>query len=150
MIDQLVDCPLCEQKACCYSTKINETKNSYACFGCGYTTNDLMKEGQYDIETYEEFIPELYKDLKKIDKDNRVWYPQSINILGKGTVFANGKTKDSWEWSAIKSVPLTEEEKSSPRFKNQTHKSDPVSLKSFEKDFIEALDYIEFFSVDLM
>ena len=150
MVEKLIDCPLCEHKSCCYSTKINETSNAYTCFGCGYTTTDLMIDGEFDIEQYEEHLPELYKDIKRIDTSNRVWYPQTINIPGKGTVFANGKTKDSWEWSSIKSIPLTEEELTYPKFKNQTHKSDSSSLKSFEKDFVEALDYIGFFSIELL
>jgi len=150
MIDELIDCPLCEHKSCCYSTKLNESKSSYACFGCGYTSTDLMIEAEFDVEAYEEHLPELYKDLKLIDKENRIWYPQTINILGKGTVFINGKAKDSWEWAAIKSILLTEEEKENVKFKNQTHKSDSSSLKSFEKDFVEALDYIGFFSIDLL
>ena len=150
MKDFLTDCPCCGEKISCYKTNINEKLFQYSCFGCGYTTNDLMKLNEFDFEEFESTIPELYKDIKKVDAENRVWYPQAINIIGKGTVFANGSTKDEWNWCAIKSVLLTEEEKQNPRFKNQTHKSDPKSLKNFEKDFIEALDYIGFFEVELM
>jgi hypothetical protein len=150
MIDKLIDCPLCKEKASCYCSPLNEKHLAYSCFGCGYSSNDLMKDNEFDIEQFEETLPELYKDLKKVDDKGRYWYPQAINIVGKGTVFANGKTNNSWQWSAIKSVALTEEEKKQPKFKNQTHKSDSSTLKSFEKDFIEALDYIGFFSVDLM
>lgn len=147
MIDKLIECPLCKEKAACYVVPLNENHNSYACFGCGYSSNDLLKQGEFDVTQYEENLPELYKDIKKTDEVGRFWYPQSINITGKGTVFANGKSKDTWSWSAIKSVELTDEDKENPRFKNQTHKSDSSSLKSFEKDFVEALDYIGFFSI---
>jgi hypothetical protein len=150
MIDKLTDCPLCGEKAACYASPLNEKYNSYACFGCGYTSNDLMKENDFDKDQFEETLPELYKDIKKIDESGRYWYPQSINIAGKGTVFANGKTKDEWAWSAIKSVPLTEEEEKNPRFKDQQYKSDSSTLKSFEKDFIEACDYIGFFDIDII
>jgi hypothetical protein len=148
MIDLLIKCPLCNEEAACYKTEINDKYDSYACFGCGYTTNDAMTaDKSYDFEEFESVLPELYKDIKKIDELGRVWYPQAINIIGKGTVFASGKTKDNWQWSAIKSIELTEEEKSNPRFKNQTHKSDPKSLQNFGKDFIEACDYIGFFDI---
>lgn len=146
MIDKIIDCPKCSEKACCYQTPMNEFHNSYACFGCGFTTNDLMIEGEFNFEEFESSLPELYKGLKCSDKDGRVWYPQAINIAEKGTVFANGKSKDQWQWSAIQTVKLTEEEKSNPRFKNQAYKSDSKTLQNFGSDFIEACDYIGFFN----
>lgn len=147
MTDKIIDCPNCGEKACCYQTPINEFHNSYACFGCGFTTNDLMRDGEFNFDEFESALPELYKDLKCSDKDGRVWYPQAINIPEKGTVFANGKSKESWEWSSIKTVELTEEEKSSSRFKGQLYKSNSKTLQNFGKDFIEACDYIGFFNI---
>jgi len=147
MTDKLTDCPKCGEKSACYQTPINEFNSAYACFGCGYTTNDFMKEdSEFDFEEFESTLPELYKDLKAIDSEKRVWYPQAINIPNKGTVFANGKNAEAWEWSAIKTVPLTEEEKQLPKFKGQSYKSDSKSLQSFGNDFIEACDYIGFFN----
>lgn len=147
MTDKIIDCPNCGEKACCYQTFINEFHSSYACFGCGFTTNDLMRQGEFNFEEFESTLPELYKDLKKSDSEGRIWYPQAINILEKGTVFANGKNKHSWQWSAIKTIKLTEEEKESPKFKGQFYKSDSKSLKNFGADFIEACDYIGFFDI---
>jgi len=104
-----------------------------------------MKEGEFDFEGYEETLPELYKDVKYTDKESRVWYPISINIQDKGTVFLNGKSKEKVFWSAIKTLPLTEEEKKQPKYKNLSYKSDPKSMKHFENDFIETCDYIGMF-----
>lgn len=143
MADKLDICTKCGCDGC-YVMPINETKNSYSCFGCGFTTTDLMIDGQYDRDAYEESLPELYKDLVYTDESGRNWYPQAINT-SKGSVFVNGSNVDNWQWSAIKTIPLTEEEQKMPRYKNQNHKSDPKSLKSFERDFIEALDYIGVF-----
>jgi hypothetical protein len=145
--DTIIDCPNCGEEFACYKTYINENHSSYSCFGCGYITNDFMVEG-YDFEQFELALPELHKDIKMKDCQGRVWYPQVVNIQGKGTVFANGKSPESWQWSAIKSVELTEEEKQLPKFKNQTHKSDSTSLQNFGKDFVEACDYIGFFDVN--
>lgn len=145
MTDQLSICPKCECDGC-YITPVNETKNNYFCWGCGFQTNDLMKEGEFDFTAYEELLPELYKDVKYVDGEKRVWYPIVINVEDTGTVFLNGKVKEEVEWSAIKSIPLTEEEKQQPKYKNKTHKSDPKSLKSFGNDFIEAVDYLELFN----
>lgn len=147
MKDQIIDCPNCGEKSACYKTPINEFHNQYSCFGCGYTTNDFMMVEEYDFEEFELSLPELYKDLKKQDSDGRMWYPQAINIVEKGTVFANGKSKDNWQWSAIKTIELTDEEKSNPKFKGQLYKSDSQSLQNFGTDFIEACDYIGFFDI---
>lgn len=144
--DQLSICPKCKCDGC-YITPINETKSNYFCWGCGFQTNDLMVEGEFNFVAYEETLPELYKDIKYTDEAGRVWYPISINIPDRGTVFLNGKNKDAVEWSAIKVVELTEEEKAQPKYKNLVYKSDPKSLKSFGNDFIEAIDYIGMFNM---
>jgi hypothetical protein len=62
-------------------------------------------------------------------------------------VFLDGKTKQDWKWASIKSVPITEEEKS--KFpEGQTHKMDMKSIKHFEqKDFMDALEDIGFFAL---
>lgn len=142
--DQLSICPKCKCDGC-YILPINETKNTYLCWGCGYQTNDLMVQGEFDSAAYEEVLPELYKDAKYIDEENRVWYPVSFNLETKGTVFLNGKSVEEAQWSAIKVVELTEEEKNQPKYKDKTYKSDAKSLKNFGPDFIEACDYIGVF-----
>jgi len=142
--DQLVECPKCKCDGC-YKLPINEVNYSYYCWGCGYQTNDLMKESEFNFEEYEETLPELYKDSKYLDEIKRVWYPISINLETKGTVFLSGKSVDEAQWSAIKVINLTEEEKQQPKYKGANYKSDAKSLKSFGKDFIEACDYIGLF-----
>ena len=74
-----------------------------------------------------------------------MWYPITINISTKGTVFAYGTSKESWQWAAIKNKPLTEEQKKEPKYKGADHASDAKSLKQFGTDFIEACDYIGVF-----
>jgi hypothetical protein len=140
--DALIDCPLCGEPKSCYKTPINEFHFAYVCLGCGFATNDLLREGEYDVDTYEEELPELYKVIKKTDSEGRVWYPNVVNIPEKGVVFVSGATEDEWEWSAIKNIPLTEEEKALPRFKNQTYKSDSKSLTDFGKDYLSALEFV--------
>jgi hypothetical protein len=140
----MIICPKCGCDGC-YKTPINETKNNYFCWGCGFQTNDLMKEGEFDFTAFEETMPELYKDVKYIDEEKRIWYPISINVPDKGTVFLNGKTAENTFWSAIKVVSLSEEEKQQPKYKGLEYKSDPKSLKEFGNDFIEACDYMGLF-----
>jgi len=145
--DNLTTCPKCKAEESCYSTSINEFHKAYACFNCGYATNDLMRDEEFNFEAYEDAMPELYKDLKYIDEEGRVWYPQAINVEDKGTVFANGTSKEDWEWAGIKTIELTEEEKESPKFKGKTHKSDSASLQGFGDEFFEACDYIGLFEI---
>jgi hypothetical protein len=144
MTDKMSICPKCGCDGC-YVSPINETKNNYFCWGCGFQTNDLMVEGEFDFAQYEETMPELYKDIKYVDEQKRVWYPISINLPDKGTVFISGKSTEEVQWSAIKVVPLTEEEKKQPKYKNLKYKSDAKSLKHFGDDFIEACDYMGMF-----
>jgi len=142
--DQLTICPKCGSDAC-YKTPISEVAFSYFCFGCGYTTSDLQIEGEFDFNQYEETLPELYKDVKYIDADKRVWYPASINMVDKGTVFLNGSSAENAQWCGIKVREITEEESKALANKGIKHKSDASTMKGFRKDFIESLDYIGFF-----
>ena len=142
--DKLDNCPKCGCDGC-YVQPVNRYKKSYFCWGCGFQTNDLMKVGEFDFDQYEETLPELYKDIKYVDAKKRVWYPITINLEAKGTVFIHGTNADDWQWAAIKSVLLTEEEQAEPRYKGATYKSDAKSLKHFGQDLIEACDYIGFF-----
>lgn len=142
--DNLTICPKCQGDAC-YKLPINEKAFSYFCFGCGYQTNDLMKVESLNFEKYEATMPELHKDAKFIDSESRVWYPVTINLSTRGTVFLGGKSLENAQWTAIKVRPLTEEEQKELANKDLTHKSDSTTLKGFGEDFIEALDYINFF-----
>jgi uncharacterized Zn finger protein len=148
MTDILKTCPKCKAEQSCYVLPINETKNSYNCLACGFVTNDLLKADEYDQTTYESEMPELFKDIKHTDESGRVWYPNVINLEGKGTVFPNGSSGDDWQWSAIKSIPLTEEEVSNVKFKGKTHKSDSKTLKDFGFDYFAACDYIGLYEVN--
>ena len=147
MTDNLITCPKCKAPESCYTQPVNEFHKSYLCLSCGFQTNDLMREGEFNFEEYEQELPELYKDIKTVDEEGRVWYPNIINIESVGTVFANGASKDEWEWSGILNIELTDEEKESSRFKGKKYKSDSKSLKNFGKDYFAACDYIGLFDV---
>lgn len=141
--DALIDCPMCGEPTGCYKIPVNGSKFMYMCLGCGYISSDFLVEGEYDIEEYEHQLPELYKEIKKVDSEKRVWYPNVVNIPEKGVVFISGTSPDDCEWSAIKNIPLTEEEKQLPKFKGQSYKSDPKTLTDFGNDYLSALEFIE-------
>ena len=148
--DNLELCPKCGGDAC-YVTPMNAEKNNYFCFGCGFQTNDLMVMGEFDFETYEETLPELYKDIKVNDGDNRVWYPITINIEDKGTVFAKGTTLLNWQWAGVKVKEVSKEEQEKFKVpgtdKVYKYKTDMTTLKECgQRDFMDALEYIGFFN----
>jgi hypothetical protein len=124
---------------------MNETAKAYSCVSCGFTANDLLKDGEYDVEKFEESFPELYKDLKFIDEEGRAWYPlYTQNEIG--SVFLDGTDTVNYGWGAIKNRPLTEEEKQVYIKEGKEvppHKSDASTLKHFGKlGFIMELEHI--------
>jgi len=130
---------------------INEVKQAHSCFSCGFQTSDLMVKGEFDFEAYEETMPELHKACKIEDEVGRVWYPKTVNFQDKGVVFLNGTSREDCYYSGIKTIPLTKEEKKMPRFKGQTHKSDPSTLKNFGiGGFYDACDYIGIFDIEIV
>jgi hypothetical protein len=108
-----------------------------------------MVEGGELVNKTLEASPELYKDLMFIDENKKVWFPSTVTLPEKGMVFLDGNSKDNWRWAAVKSVEILEEERS--KFpKGQTTKMDMKNIQHFEKeDFMEALDAINFFDVEV-
>ena len=147
--DNLENCPKCGGDAC-YTTKLNASSKNYFCFGCGFTSNDLMVIGEFDFDSYEETLPELYKDIKIDDGTGRVWYPITINTEDKGTVFAKGTSIMDWKWAGIKVKEVSKEEQEKFKIpgtdKVYKHKTDMSTLQEFSQfDFMDALEYIGFF-----
>ena len=149
-MDNLIQSPVSDSNAC-YVTKINDELTSYLDFGSGFTTTTLMKEDSEQVANAIETSPELFKDIRKKDSEGRVWFPATITVPNSGMVFADGTSKKDWGWSAVKSIPLSEEEIKSGRFPaGQTTKMDMNNVKKFprEKGFIDALEEIGFFGID--
>tara|TARA_R110002074_G_scaffold224506_3_gene395996 strand:+ start:248 stop:709 length:462 start_codon:yes stop_codon:yes gene_type:complete len=146
--DQLVEGPF-GSNACYEQTfeQQGQQIKTWLCFGSGFTTSTLMTEGSKVVKDLLETSPELYKDLLHTDKQKRVWAPATISIPEKGMVFLDGSSKDIWNWSAVKAVPITEEDRKGKRFpKDQTHRMDMTNLKQYaQNDFMTALEYIDFY-----
>jgi len=144
-MDNLVTCKRCGSNAC-YEQKISEEVTTHLCMGCGCTTSTLMKEGSEPVRAALETSPELYKDLMFKDSDGQIWFPSTLTVPTKGMVFVDGTNKDSWQWAAVKAIPLQEGDKKVAD--DQTHKMDMKNLKHYaERDFMDALEYIDFFAL---
>ena len=146
-MDNLVICPRCGSDAC-YIEEVTKEITTHFCYGCGFQSNSLMKEGEDFYNQQITVLPELYKDLFFTDEEGKVWMPTTINVPTQGMVFANGPSKNDWGWASVKAVPVTEEEKEKYPIPSQKGKfyewrMDMTTLKMFTKrDYIEALSYI--------
>ena len=56
-MDNLTICSHCGSDAC-YVQENNPEIKTYSCFGCGFTTNSLMKEGNDFYNQQVEVLPE--------------------------------------------------------------------------------------------
>ncbi len=144
--DNLGICPRCGSDAC-YENNLGADYKVYMCYGCGFTTNTLMTEDSEFLEEQLEVLPEVYKDLVYVDDEGLNWIPSTISLPEKGMIFVNGTSIDKWNWSSVPAKELTEEEL--PNFpEGSTHKMDMKKVKHFdERDFIEAMDYIDMFNI---
>lgn len=146
-MDNLITCKRCGSDAC-YVDEVNMNIKTYFCYGCGFQTNSLMKEGEEFFIQQKETLPELYKDLMFTDDTEIIWIPSAINVPSKGMVFANGSNTENWGWGAVKAVPVTEEEKEKypipgKQGKYYDWRMDMTTLKTFpERDFMDTLSYI--------
>ena len=150
MIDDLKKCDRCDSDAC-YIQEVNENVKNYMCYGCGFITNSLMVEDSKFFEEQIELLPNLYKELMGEDNKGKIWMPNTINLLTKGMIFANGKSGDNWKWAAVLAVEVKDEEKEKYPIKGKEGeyhewRMDMKTLKEFEEnDYLEALDYIHIF-----
>jgi hypothetical protein len=148
MTDNLITCDKCGGDAA-YVQEVTPQVKTYFCFGCGYQSNSLMKEGEEFYEAQISILPELYKDLAYTDKDGKIWMPSVINVPDKGMVFIQGTNINNWDWVGVKAVSIKEEEKIKypiPGKKNEyySYRMDMTSMKKFGKEgFMDALSYTE-------
>ena len=139
--DELRECSRCGSDAC-YRQEISKDVSIELCYGCGFQSNSIMKKGSKFFNEQWELLPELYKVLMDEEEDNgKIWMPSHINFKEKGMIFATGNGRSNWRWGAVKSIPVSKEEKE--KYKGEEYKSDMSTVKYFmERDFMEALSYI--------
>jgi hypothetical protein len=148
-MENLINCSRCESNACLEQV-LEDNIRGYLCFGCGFTTSTaLLKDSELDKHIFES-SPELYKDLRYVDTENRVWYPAGITLDNIGMAFLDGTSVENYKWTGVLMTPILEEERS--KFpENTTHKIDFTTSRHYSKnDFMEALDYIGFFKQQMM
>lgn len=144
-MDNLSTCNRCGGDAC-YTQQVTPQLKTYWCYGCGFISNDLMKEGEEYFAQQINGLPDLYLDLLYKDSEGRYWMPSTVTIEDKGMVFAQGTNPREWRWTAVKAVKRTKEDlKKNPKNKAE-YKMDMVNQKHFEeKNYMDALEHIGVF-----
>ena len=139
--DEIVNCPKSGGDLC-YKTEVTKDITNFFSLSCGFWTNSLMKEGSEFYNEQLQTLPELYKDLAWTDpKTDLIWLPNTINIMERGMVFADGSDTTNWKWAGVLAKEVDEVEKE--LLKGATHKPDMKTIKHFdERDFMDALSYI--------
>jgi len=139
--DELKECSRCSSDAC-YTQEVTKDITLEMCYGCGFISNSLMKQGSEFFKEQMEVLPELYKALLDEEEETgKVWMPSTINVEDKGIIFADGTGRDNWMWGAAKAILVSEEEKD--KYKGKKYRADMSTIRHFEeRDFIEALSYI--------
>lgn len=135
MIDNLTPCKVCGSKVNIEAPNPNGI-TFYSCFGCGYSSHSEMKEGSEMVQENESHLPYLMRDLRKV-VDGIVYYPQVLNVP-EGMVFPEGSSINDWKWTAVKKIPLTEEELKESKTDHRIDVDNKVGFDSF----IEAYNYI--------
>jgi hypothetical protein len=134
----LNDCPICETESSVFGVKMSGV-DSWVCENCGYQTNEGMIEGSDLEKSLYDIQPELFKDLKLVDKNRFVWYPTILNEKNKAMLFPDGKNTDDWGWRVAKEIPISENDRS---IHGQTHKLDMVNSSVFPPLMFPAAIYL--------
>lgn len=139
--DELKICTRCNSNAC-YSQEVTKDISIEFCYGCGFQSNSVIKQGSQFLEEQMEVLPELYKELLDEEEETgKIWMPSTVNVEDKGMVFADGSGRMNWKWAGVKSIPITDDD--DDKFKNKKYKPDMSTIKHFDEgDFMEALSYI--------
>jgi len=152
-MDNLSQCPCCGSDACSISP-LAPSIDAHLCWTCGFNTHTGMIDGSEFEKTAYESTAEIIKDLKQVH-EGLVWYPKVINLQDKGMVFPEwNKRLQDWYWAAVKSVPVTEEEKEKfpdPSNPGEFYKfrMDMKNIKRFNKlEFMDAVEIIGLFDAE--
>ena len=158
--DKLVICKCCGSDAC-YESEFTTQEgpiHTWLCMTCGFTSNSTMTEDSEGLKQTLELTADLIKDLRQ-DHDGLAYFPTAITMPSKGMIFpepvkgtSNLNGKPDWQWTVVKSIPVTEEEKE--KYPDPTNpgtfyknKMDMKNMKRYDKlCFMDAAEELGMFS----
>ena len=126
---------------------------SKMCIGSGFFTNEnplnYKKNPDFQIEKYEEHMPQLLKDLR-FDDGESYWYPTTLRT-SRGMVYPEG-TKGNWLWAytPIKELSKEQSEKVSTDDKVYESMLDIEMTQRFDRflDACKKMDGVELGDID--
>ena len=164
--DKLVNSPICDSNACYESEFMTENGpvKTWLCMTSGYTSNTTMKTNSETVKLVEETTADLIKDLRQDHEppgggEVLAWFPTAITMPNKGMIFPEPvkgtstlEGKPDWQWTVVKSIPITEEEKE--KFPDPTNpgtfyksKMDMKNMKRYDKlCFMDAAEELGMFT----
>ena len=138
--------PITGNKCVIVEADENTNINSYMCMESGYTTTENFKVNSQIVKDYEKTITQLMKDIKFVDKKQKlVWYPSFLQFPF-GMLYMAGTDASDMHWEVAEVVDVEEHEKTKYPIPGQdgqyfTSKLDVDNAKVFDKlDFESALD----------
>jgi len=164
--DKLVTRPICNSDAC-YESEFMTADGpikTWLCMTSGYTSNTTMTENSEELKFTLEHTADLIKDLRQDHKppgggEVLAWFPTAITMPNKGMIFPEPvkgtstlEGKPDWQWTVVKSIPITEEEKE--KFPDPTNpgtfyksKMDMKNMKRYDKlCFMDAAEELGMFT----
>ena len=122
--DKLVNSPVCDSNAC-YESEFQTqegTIKTWLCMTSGYTSNTTMTLDSEALKQTLELTADLIKDLRQDHEppgggEILAWFPTVITMPNKGMIFPEPirlmkhHSKDDWQWTVVKAIPVLEEEK---------------------------------------
>lgn len=147
MKDKLKVCP-CGKSDACYEQSLNSFIKAQLCYGCGFWSNSIMREGQLFLKEQKEVLPELYKEIMWTDDKGQKWIPKVTNLPEQGMIFMHGTNINDIKWRVIKVKEVAEEEREKFKVPNQPgkyykYKMDNTTMKEFDRyNYIDALTYL--------
>ena len=99
----------------------------------------LQKHPDYNMDEFEEGMPQIMKDLR-FDDGESYWYPTSIRT-DIGMVFPAGESVDAYKWCFAPVEKLTPSEKEDAVSENYDEKLDMANAKMYDR-FMDASKHL--------
>lgn len=108
IVETIIESPL-DGTANCRQLTV-DGQSVFLCYSTGYTTNDQLIAGSDFQARYEMTMPGWVSSLRRVDSENRCWYPAVVNIPELGMVFPAVQETD-WQWQVAPIIEIAESER---------------------------------------
>ena len=134
--------PITGNKCVIEEANTQDNTVSYLCMESGFSSHENLIENSEFEGKFEKGLTELMISCKRIDDNNRSWYPTFMQMPG-GMLYCEGKSNTEWNWKVAKVIPIIGEERLKypiPGKENEYHttKLDVDNANTYGKDDFES------------